>query len=80
MALLTRWRPRGCAVVAAAVALALELRQRGGLVGGAAGELLLGARFDAWDLVAYAVGIAAASGWDHRGGATSVMAPTAAPR
>lgn len=55
------------AAIAAAVAVSLELAQRvhdGG--GGVVGELAIGASFDPWDLVAYALGIAIAVAWDRR--------------
>ncbi|MBP8807935.1 MAG: DUF2809 domain-containing protein [Kofleriaceae bacterium] len=66
-------RRRGRAAIAAVVAGGLEVAQafhdgHGGL----AGELVLGASFDAWDLVAYAIGIAVAVGvdtWHRRAGA-----------
>ena len=55
------------AAAAAALAVALELAQRRGDPGaGAAGELVLGAHFDPWDLAAYAVGIATAVAWEQR--------------
>jgi hypothetical protein len=52
------------AAIAFAVALAIELTQalHDG-VGGLAGELVLGASFDPWDLVAYAAGIGVAIAW-----------------
>lgn len=55
------------AAVTAVLAVVVELAQRRGAPGaGAAGELVLGAHFDPWDLGAYALGIAAAVAWDRR--------------
>lgn len=49
------------AVITAALAVAVELTQRRGDPGaGLAGEVVLGAHFDPWDLCAYAAGLAAA--------------------
>lgn len=52
------------AAIAFSIALVIELTQslHDGL-GGLAGELVLGASFDPWDLVAYAAGIAIAIAW-----------------
>lgn len=56
------------AAITAALAVAVEVAQRRGQPGaGTAGELVLGAHFDPWDLGAYALGIAAAIAWERRG-------------
>ncbi len=55
------------AAVTAVVAVVVELAQRHGDPGaGTAGELLLGAHFDPWDLLAYGLGITAAVAWDRQ--------------
>ena len=60
-------RPAARAAITAALALAVELSQRRGDPGaGLAGEVVLGAHFDPWDLRAYALGIAAAVVWERR--------------
>lgn len=56
----TRWRLRTRAIVTMAIALVIELRQIAW-----SGGLLLGNVFDPWDVVAYAVGVAAAVAY-HR--------------
>ena len=54
------------AAITAALALAVELTQRRGDPGaGLAGEIVLGAHFDPWDLCAYALGIGAAVAWER---------------
>ena len=61
-------RVLGRAAIAAVVAVAIELAQAvhdGG--GGLAGELVIGASFVPWDLVAYALGVGVAVAWDRRG-------------
>lgn len=50
----------------AVVAVVVELTQRGGEARGPAGQLLVGAHFDPWDLAAYALGLAAAVAWERR--------------
>ena len=57
---LTRWSLRTRAIVTMGVALAIELRQIAW-----SGGLLLGNVFDPWDVVAYAIGVAAAVAY-HR--------------
>jgi hypothetical protein len=52
-------------LVAAGIALSLELRQAcGDTPRGLAGEILVGAFFDPWDLVAYALGLGLAVLWE----------------
>ena len=51
----TRWSLRTRAIVTMALALAIELRQIAW-----SGGVLLGNHFDPWDVLAYAVGVAAA--------------------
>ena len=53
------------ALVTFAIALAIELGQTVWQADSMAGELLIGSTFDPWDLVAYAIGVAIAVGWDH---------------
>jgi len=69
-------RPAVRAAVTAAIALAIEIAQRGGGVSdGAVGELVLGRHFDHWDLVAYAVGIALAVAWECYGRSQPMACP-----
>jgi len=56
-----------------AIAAAIEVGQTLWQVDGAAGELLLGATFDVWDLVAYAVGTAIAASAEIGMGRTRVV-------
>ncbi|HEX5057775.1 MAG TPA: DUF2809 domain-containing protein [Kofleriaceae bacterium] len=60
------WRTRRTvrATMTFAVAVAIELVQIGWHARSPAGELLIGSTFDPWDLVAYALGVAIAVGWD----------------
>jgi len=62
------------ASVTLAVAVVIELVQIGWHARSTAGALLIGSTFDPWDLVAYAIGVAIAVGWDvgasRRGRAT----------
>ncbi len=53
------------AAVTMAIALAIEVGQTWWHVDSAAGSLLLGTTFDAWDVVAYAIGVVIAIGYDH---------------
>ena len=58
-------RERGARAAATlAIAIAIELGQMVWHTDSTAGELLLGSTFDPWDLVAYAIGVAIAVGWD----------------
>ena len=61
------WRARIAvrATVTMAIAIAIELGQTWWKVDSAAGSLLLGTTFDAWDIVAYAAGVAIAIGYEH---------------
>lgn len=60
------------AAITAALAVTVELAQRRGDPGaGMAGEVVLGAHFDPWDLCAYALGIAAAVAWERLAAADS---------
>jgi hypothetical protein len=55
------------AALTAAIAVTIELAQRGaGSGGGAARDLTLGRHFDPWDLFAYAVGLVAAIAWERQ--------------
>ncbi len=66
------------AVVTATIALAIELAQRRGDPGaGAVGELVLGNRFDPWDLLAYAIGVVASVAWERGSVARSGSRPRA---
>jgi hypothetical protein len=60
------WRGRIAyrATATMAIATAIELGQTWWQVESSAGALLLGTTFDAWDIVAYAVGTAIAVAWD----------------
>ena len=52
-------------IIIVAIVAAIELTQRRGDPGaGAAGELVLGAHFDPWDFVAYALGLVGAVAWE----------------
>lgn len=62
--LLARWQLRTRAAITMAIALAIELGQTWWKVDNAAGSLLLGSTFDAWDIVAYAIGVAVAVGFE----------------
>lgn len=53
------------ASIAMAIALAIELGQTWWHLDSAAGSLLLGTTFDAWDVVAYAIGVAVAIGFER---------------
>ncbi len=52
------------ATITMAIALAIELGQTWWKVDNAAGSLLLGSTFDAWDIVAYAIGVVVAIGFE----------------
>ncbi|HVV84541.1 MAG TPA: DUF2809 domain-containing protein [Kofleriaceae bacterium] len=59
--------------IAAAICVAVELGQRRAAPSsGAVDTLVLGTRFDPWDLVAYAVGLALACAWDVRASARAL--------
>ncbi len=60
------WRARAAARATAtlAIAFAIELGQVWWQAESAAGALLFGSTFDAWDLVAYVVGTAVAVAWE----------------
>lgn len=60
------WRARvGVRALATlAIAVAIELAQIFWQADSAAGSFLLGSTFDAWDLVAYGVGVAVAVRWE----------------
>ncbi len=54
------------AALTAAIAVAIELAQRGaGHGGGVARDLTLGRHYDPWDLLAYAIGLVAAIAWER---------------
>lgn len=53
------------AALAMAVATAIELGQTWWTARGLAGELVLGSTFDAWDFVAYGLGVALAWSYDR---------------
>ena len=55
-----------CIIVVAIVGLVEISQRRGDPGGGTAGQLVLGAHFDPWDLVAYALGLLAAVLWERR--------------
>lgn len=61
------WRARIAvrATTTMAIALAIEVGQTWWKIDSAAGSLLLGTTFDAWDVVAYAIGVAIAIGYEH---------------
>jgi hypothetical protein len=61
------WRVRITvrASVTMAVAVAIELGQTWWKIDSSAGALLLGTTFDAWDIVAYAIGVAIAVLWER---------------
>ena len=52
--------------LAVAVAVAIEVAQRGAAPASDAEALVLGAHFDPWDLLAYAIGVVAAAMADRR--------------
>lgn len=62
-----RARPAVRALATFAIAGAIELGQTLWSGDGLAGELVVGATFDAYDFVAYAIGIAIAVAWDTLG-------------
>ena len=53
-------------IIVAIVGLVEISQRRGDPGGGTAGQLVLGAHFDPWDLVAYALGLLAAVLWERR--------------
>lgn len=57
------------------IAVAIELGQTWWKIDSSAGALLLGTTFDAWDVVAYAIGVAVAIGYDRLRGA-AVASPS----
>lgn len=59
------WRAGRRVALAAGIAVAIEVAQARGGRRGVAGELVLGAHFDPWDLCAYALGLAAAWQWER---------------
>lgn len=61
----TRWRIVTRAWLTMAIALAIELGQTLWHVDSAAGSLLLGSTFDAWDIVAYVIGTFVAIGFER---------------
>lgn len=63
---LTGARRSIAAILALTVAVAIEVAQRGAAPASEAEALVLGAHFDPWDLLAYAVGVAAAAACDRR--------------
>lgn len=63
--LLSRWPILWRAVATMAIATMIELGQVFWRMESAAGALLLGTTFDAWDLVAYAAGVGVAVGWER---------------
>jgi hypothetical protein len=65
VSLATSARIRVRAGITMAIALAIEIGQTWWKVDNAAGTLLLGATFDAWDIVAYAIGVAIAIAFEH---------------
>jgi len=62
--LVSRARIRTRAAITMAIALAIELGQTWWKIDSTAGSLLLGSTFDAWDIVAYAIGVAVAIGFE----------------
>ncbi len=52
------------ASITMAIALAIELGQTWWKIDSTAGSLLLGSTFDAWDIVAYAIGVVVAIGFE----------------
>lgn len=62
--LVAPWKLRTRAAITMAIALAIELGQTWWKVDSTAGSLLLGSTFDAWDIVAYAIGVAIAIGFE----------------
>lgn len=62
------WRTTAArrALATAAIAAAVEFYQIVGMTPPGIGGVLVGAFPDPWDLVAYAVGMAAALAWEHR--------------
>jgi hypothetical protein len=65
---------RGRALGTLGLATAIEVGQLFWDGRSRAGELLIGSTFDAWDLVAYAVGVVIAVAWDARTAATAATA------
>ena len=63
-----RARPWVRAVATLGIAIAIELGQTVWRGESLAGELLLGATFDPWDLLAYAIGTALALGFEYVAG------------
>ncbi|HEY5926403.1 MAG TPA: DUF2809 domain-containing protein [Kofleriaceae bacterium] len=57
-------RRGGRAAATLTIAAAIELGQIAWHTESMAGQLLIGSTFDPWDLVAYAIGVAIAVGWD----------------
>jgi hypothetical protein len=53
------------AAITLVIAVAIELGQTWWHVESPTGALLLGTTFDTWDLVAYAIGVALAVGWER---------------
>lgn len=62
--LVSRSSIRVRASITMAIALAIELGQTWWKIDSAAGSLLLGSTFDAWDIVAYAIGVVVAIGFE----------------
>ena len=62
--LVSRSRIRVRASITMAIALTIELGQTWWKVDNAAGSLLLGSTFDAWYIVAYAIGVVVAIGFE----------------
>lgn len=58
------WRMRSRALVTLGIATAIELVQVVWHARSLAGELLIGGTFDAWDFVAYVLGILVALAWE----------------
>jgi len=63
-ALWRRSKPAGRVAATLAIAGAIEVGQLAWRADSTAGELLIGSTFDPWDLLAYAIGVAIALGWD----------------
>ena len=62
--LVSRARPRVRALATLAIATAIELGQMVWHATSLAGELTIGGTFDAWDFVAYVIGVGIAMLWD----------------
>ena len=68
------------AAVTYAIACAIELGQTVWHATSFVGELVLGSKFDPWDLVAYAVGVASAVAWERLYDARDARRRPGAPR